>query len=102
MPNIQFHGFSRAEYNALKFKVDEAMKTVGLENEAVTTFFPSIVESCDGERTAMPYLHIFSSQLEHVVQIQAALCARKIFIDIEWSSGGFIDQNAGRKKFLPN
>jgi len=99
MPNIHFLGFSREEYEEFKPKVDASLKQIMLGNEAVTSFHPSvIIESCDGTRTNMPYLHIFSSDEAHIDKIKAVIIANQLFFDIESSTGDFIEADKIMKK----
>lgn len=88
--NIQFLGFSREEYEEAKPKVDEVLKQIGFADSAVTSFYTySLVESCDGKRTRMPYLHIFSNE-EQFFKIRQAFIRNQLFFDIESLAGSFI------------
>jgi len=85
-------GFSKEEYEEVKLNVDEALKQIGLACEAVTTFHSDVlVESCDGKRNSMPYLHIFSSDKTEIDKIIMIFIQYQIFFDIESSTGNFIE-----------
>jgi len=99
MPNIHFIGFSKEKYEAIKIKVDVILKKIGLDKDAVTTFHPwALVESCDGRRIEMPYIHIFSSTVKHILDIKKAFIENELFLDIESSDGSFIDAATMREK----
>lgn len=92
MPNIHFLGFSEQGYRIIKPRVNEVLKEIGLDTEAITTFHPgSVAESCDGKKTNMPYLHIFSSNEEHISRIINAFVENEMFFDIESSTGDFVE-----------
>ncbi len=98
MPNIHFYGFTMDGYNSIKPEVDDALKQIGLHEDAVTTFHShSIVESCDGDRVLMPYLHIFSSEESHIQAIIDSFAKNNLFFDIESSAGDFIEAKDMKK-----
>ena len=99
MPNIHFFGFPEQSYRIIKPRVNEVLKGIGLDTEAITTFHPgSVAESCDGKGTCMPYVHIFSSNEEHITEIINAFVENEMFFDIESSTGDFVETGEIRRR----
>lgn len=93
VPNINFIGYSVEDYRKYKNRIDAVLQKMELGEDAVTTFLPgSLVESCDGKRTSMPYLKIFNSNPEQTEKIVVNMAVSGLFFDIEKSSGGFISE----------
>lgn len=69
MPNIEMHGFKRNEANALKSTIDESMKRIGREKDAVTSIYNDLVQTCNGGHKDAPYVRILSTDFRDVVAI---------------------------------
>jgi len=85
MPNIEIYDDETDSlYENLKGKIDQAIKNIGLENDAITTWHKdAITESCDSRRASMPYIRICSTNKEEIEKIVQALKENKIWIDVE-------------------
>ena len=97
MPNIWMIGFEVMEYHRAKALIDQAMQSIDLGGEAVTTYLgESLVTSCDGKKTKMPYLIVSTTGGdEEMRQIVDALRAQDLRVDCEkhpLPSDGFIDK----------
>ena len=83
MPNIQMVGYSQEAYSSLKLRIDAVMQSMGLGGDAVTTWIPALVETCDGERTPLPYLRVCSTNPEQIGKIINAFKLADIKEDCE-------------------
>lgn len=80
MPNIGIHGY--AEPEALEQRIEACLKRIG-QDYSITEIFRTVPVSCDGKKTRMPYLRIFSPELEKVFKILAGFSEDGICEDIE-------------------
>lgn len=98
MPNFMFFGYTyetetakgdlilkpSKTFETLSKSIDIAMKDIKLQDEAVKTWIPSLVTTCDGKNTdAPPYIRIFSSEVELIPLILAAFQKHGLEEDIE-------------------
>lgn len=97
MPNIEIHGYGEAMVHnkgwfaifvsktafSMKEKIDEVMQEIGLGKEAITTIFPSIASTCDGEAKASPFIRISNTKPEETAKIVEALKKAHVIIDTE-------------------
>lgn len=72
MPNIEIFGYNQVAYEDLKIRIDQAMESIGLSQDAVTTWISAVVTSCDGKRTPMPFIRVNDTKLEEIDQIIVA------------------------------
>jgi hypothetical protein len=66
MPNIKLYGYSQSAYKELKLRIDKVMRDLGLGDQAVTTWVPALVTSCDGKATPMPYIEVGDTEDERI------------------------------------
>lgn len=98
MPNIEIHGYGRKkscpslpllvvtiaeEAFEMRDRIDKVMQDIGLGGNAITTIYPTIATSCDGEKTRMPYLRISNTKPEETTRIIDKLKEAEIITDIE-------------------
>lgn len=84
MPNIGIHGLHPREFaQGLKNRIDICMQNIGLGGDVITEIYDTDVKSCDGKKVQMPYLRIFSTELEVIYKIITAFSENDIFKDIE-------------------
>ncbi len=111
MPNIILVGFEtdtgkhgcqiryaiqRIDILQLFTKIEQAMKSIGLEDDAVlTNVRGSYVISLDGNRKHMPYIRICSTGgMDEIMRIVEAFKVHRIYYDIEMvvlPTNGFIE-----------
>lgn len=84
MPNIGIHGCKPIEFaRGLKKRIDTCMQEIGLGSDAITEIYNTDAESCDGKKTRMPYLRIFSPEFTLVLKILTGFAKCKIYEDVE-------------------
>lgn len=100
MPNIQIRGFSILHYIsfdpdsgwrcafpgeplAIRTKIEQIVQDMGLGSDSVVEIVPTIITSCDGKRTFMPYLRICDTNKERMRRIVKAFKKANISMDVE-------------------
>jgi len=98
MPNIFICGYEREKAEDLKKIIDEVMKEMKLQHDAITSVVDMKTESCDGIRKSMPYLRICSTDKAQISEIIKSFRERKLEEDVEWIiMDGFIPAYEMRK-----
>lgn len=104
MPNIEIHGYGftfpdflnirlskdegcaiyiRREAFFVKQKIEQAIKSIHLQKEAITTIFPSIAVTCDGKNEPAPFIRISNTKPKESRIIIDAPKKRNILLDTE-------------------
>lgn len=84
MPNIELHGMQRSDANSLKAIIDELMKKIGRENDAVTDIYNDLVQTCNGGHKNAPYIRILTTDFRDIVAILDIFEKNKtIHVDVE-------------------
>ncbi|MFC1623624.1 hypothetical protein ACFL05_00695 [Patescibacteria group bacterium] len=103
MPNIFICGFEKEKAEELKKFIDETMKGLCLQDDAITSIVETRPESCDGSRKPMPHLWVRSTKENEVIVIIDAFKKRGLKLDLEWDViGGFIPAEELSDDFRPN
>ncbi len=93
MPNIEFCGFTYSKASNMKTLLDELMKKIGLQEDAVSRrprhqsgqVGGDLVETCDNKRQEQPFIRLWSSEIFHILKILSAFQENKEFhLDIEY------------------
>ena len=94
MPRIAINGFrslESAEADKLRQRINVAVQSIGLGDDAAAQIIPSDVRSCDGRDTSMPFIQLFSNKPAEIRAVLTVLKEIHIGYDVEWSLiGGFI------------
>lgn len=103
MPNIFICGYKKEKAEELKKFIDETMKGLGLQDNAITSTVETRPESCDGNRNPMPHIWVRSTSKNEVFTIIDAFKKRGLKQDLEWDViGGFIPAEELSDDFSPN
>lgn len=87
MPNIEIYEdiFREAGLfeTSLKPKIDDIIKDLGFENEAITTVIECYPRSCDGKNESKSYIRICSNDENQIDSIVKAFKKHKLGVDVE-------------------
>lgn len=83
MPNIEIRGYKEKNAELLKQKIDLCLQKIHLGETGITDMVQSKPESCNGNRTPMPYIRLFSSEIEYVPVILYGFQKSGIHEDVE-------------------
>jgi hypothetical protein len=83
MPNIGIHGYEYDECKSMEQRIGICLQKIGLGDDAITEMFRSVTKSCDGKNKPMPYLEIFSSEIDNVRNILVGFEELGIHEDIQ-------------------
>lgn len=91
MSNIFICGYENKAAKLLKEFIDDLMREIGLENDAITSVMKSDTRSCDGEKEPRPYLWVRGTSQEEIFRVIEKFKETGLRQDVEWDViGGFI------------
>ncbi len=92
MPNVMLYGFDkRFDLRRITGKIEAAVQSINLGEDAVITVVSSKVKFCDGRKTPAPFIRICSTDPEEIKRIIDKLKEIGVNTDVEWQVlNGFI------------